>query len=420
MKPILFLLFISIPYIVLSNSFGTINEVANENGTLLLTAPKGTVIDGILFASYGSPNGTASYYSIGRCHAANSTATVAAIAIGQNSVSIVANNSLFGDPCPGVIKKLYVTATYSSSSLNLKEDKKEGFWTFFTDGLLEEEGNFKEGKKEGVWKYYNEGGQLIEEVTYKKGERNGLLTTYGKNGQLREEETYKQGKKEGLWKTYYYNGQLIKEGNYSKNSKNGLWAFYTKHGDLSYKGTYENNDKVGEWFLYDLNKKVVSMQNQHNFLNSINRAPYSNPAIDKSQIYFTEDHANLVAYSDRKNGKSYRIIDFQENEPIYGKGFRRKNKDLSIVDEGWGYVNIKFHKKVKLIMVDFYDDGCGLPATKILFKNLLTHEVDSYESISVQTPQNVVFNNPKTLSKMTFFEINQCEGSTNRITIIYE
>ncbi len=60
-----------------------------------------------------------------------------------------------------------------------------------------------------------------------------------------------------------------------------------------------------------------------------------------------------MAYSDRENGKSYRIIDFQENEPIYGKGLRRKNKDVSVVDEGWGYVTLKFHKKVELIMVDF-------------------------------------------------------------------
>ncbi|MFT5665876.1 MAG: hypothetical protein ACI9DK_000051 [Vicingaceae bacterium] len=54
MKTILFFLFISIPYIVLSNSFGTINEVANENGTLLLTAPKGTVIDGIFLQVTGA------------------------------------------------------------------------------------------------------------------------------------------------------------------------------------------------------------------------------------------------------------------------------------------------------------------------------------------------------------------------------
>jgi antitoxin component YwqK of YwqJK toxin-antitoxin module len=422
MKTILFFLFISIPYIVLSNSFGTINEVANENGTLLLTAPKGTVIDGIFFASYGSPNGTASYYTIGACHAANSIAAVSAIAIGQNSVSIIVTNNLFGDPCPGVVKRLYVTATYSSSSLNLKEDKKEGFWTFFSDGLLKEEGNFKEGKKEGVWKYYNEGGKIIEEVTYKKGEQNGLLTTYGKNGQLREEETYKQGKREGLWKAYYCNGQLIEEGNYSENAKNGRWTFYTKRGDLSYKGAYKNNDKVGDWFLYDINKKVVSMQNQHKFLNGRNKYPYTDSTytIDRSRIYFANNEANLVAYSDRENGKSYRIIDFQENEPIYGKGLRRKNKDLSVVDEGWGYVTLKFHKKVKLIMVDFYDDGCGQPFTKVLLKNRFKQKVESYKSISDQTPQNLVFNDPKTLSKMTFFEITHCEGSTNRITIIYE
>ncbi len=161
------------------------------------------------------------------------------------------------------------------------------------------------------------------------------------------------------------------------------------------------------------------MQNQHNFLNSINRAPYSNPAIDKSQIYFTEDHANLVAYSDRKNGKSYRIIDFQENEPIYGKGFRRKNKDLSIVDEGWGYVNIKFHKKVKLIMVDFYDQGCVEPYTTFNFKNINKMKTLSHENISFET-HNIIFNESELLNDMTFFEIRHCEGTTYRVMIIYK
>jgi len=422
MKNILLFLFISIPFIVLSNSFGTINEVVNENGTLLLTAPKGAVIDGILFASYGSPNGSANYYTIGRCHAANSIRIVSTIAIGQNSISITASNNLFGDPCSGVVKRLYVTATYSSAPQNYKKSNQDGCWKSFSSGLLKEEGNFKDGKKEGVWKYYNEEGRLMREVNYKKGERHGLVKVYRKKGMLKKEETYKQDKKEGLYKAYYYNGQLIEKGNYKEDQKEGLWKFYTKNGTLSYEGKYKNNDKEGEWFLYDVNEKVVSKQNEHNYLNGRNNYPHTDStyAVDKSQIYFTKNQANLIAYNNRENGKSYRIIDFQENEPIYGKNFRHRNKDLSIVDEDWGYVNIKFHKRVKLIMVDFYDEGCGRPKTKIIVKNRFKHEVDNYKSISYQAPQNVVFNDPGILNEVTFFEITQCEGSTNRITIIYE
>ncbi|MFT6165783.1 MAG: hypothetical protein ACJASF_000465, partial [Vicingaceae bacterium] len=104
--------------IVLASVTGTINATAAENGTLTLTAPAGTLIDGIIFASYGTPNGTANNYTIGACHAINSIAIVSGIAIGQNSVAIPATNGSFGDPCTGTLKRLYVTASYSSAPGN--------------------------------------------------------------------------------------------------------------------------------------------------------------------------------------------------------------------------------------------------------------------------------------------------------------
>jgi hypothetical protein len=85
---------------------GTISGTVNENGTLNLTPPQGYKIGAIQFASYGTPVN----FQIGSCHANNSYAKVQQ-AINNNSLSIVASNNVFGDPCSGVGKRLSVILT---------------------------------------------------------------------------------------------------------------------------------------------------------------------------------------------------------------------------------------------------------------------------------------------------------------------
>ena len=91
---------------------GTICATADENGNLVLTAPSGGIITSINFASYGTPTGTCGSFTLGACNASNSKTIVEGYAIGKNSVTIPANNNVFGDPCYGTVKRLYVQATY--------------------------------------------------------------------------------------------------------------------------------------------------------------------------------------------------------------------------------------------------------------------------------------------------------------------
>jgi hypothetical protein len=91
---------------------GTICGTADENGNLVLTAPAGGVITSINFASYGTPTGTCGNFIVGACNATNSKTLVEGYAIGKNGVTIPANNTVFGDPCYGTVKRLYVQATY--------------------------------------------------------------------------------------------------------------------------------------------------------------------------------------------------------------------------------------------------------------------------------------------------------------------
>ncbi len=98
------------------NISGTICGTAAEGGAVTLSAPAGTVITAINFASYGTPNGSCGSFTVGACNAANSVSVVSAAAIGQNTVTIQASNATFGDPCNGTAKRLYIQATYSSAT----------------------------------------------------------------------------------------------------------------------------------------------------------------------------------------------------------------------------------------------------------------------------------------------------------------
>src|SRR6185437_2417997 len=91
---------------------GTVCGTANENGTVVLTAPAGSVFTSVDFASYGTPNGSCGSFTIGGCHAPNSLTVVQSYVLGNNTASIPANNATFTDPCFGTGKRLYVQASY--------------------------------------------------------------------------------------------------------------------------------------------------------------------------------------------------------------------------------------------------------------------------------------------------------------------
>lgn len=101
-------------------AYGTICGTANEGGNLTLTAPAGAVFDQINYASYGTPDGTCGLYTNGACHATGSTSIVSTYLLNNNTGTIPATNGVFGDPCGGTYKRLYVEARYKyTSSANL-------------------------------------------------------------------------------------------------------------------------------------------------------------------------------------------------------------------------------------------------------------------------------------------------------------
>lgn len=96
-----------------SRFIGTSCGTTNENTTLTMSVPEtDTIFNRVDFASYGTPNGSCGTYTVGSCHATNSTTVVQNTFLNQTSASLAVNNATFGDPCGGTLKRMYVQLSY--------------------------------------------------------------------------------------------------------------------------------------------------------------------------------------------------------------------------------------------------------------------------------------------------------------------
>lgn len=92
---------------------------ADEGWNLSVSAPGGGVFTEVVFSSYGTPSGSNGIYTQGWCHATNSISKVSEAFIGTSSATIASNNGVFGDPCGGTYKRLYVVLRYTGGTPNI-------------------------------------------------------------------------------------------------------------------------------------------------------------------------------------------------------------------------------------------------------------------------------------------------------------
>ena len=118
-------------------SYGTVCGTSLPANTFTITAPNNGIFDKILFASYGSPTGTCGNFGIGGCHASNTVTKLAPLLLGQNTLTMSygTQDGLFGDPCMGVNKSLYVWARYYYKT-NANLTKIEDLSNLNNDGTL--------------------------------------------------------------------------------------------------------------------------------------------------------------------------------------------------------------------------------------------------------------------------------------------
>jgi len=91
--------------------------IAAEGSNLTLTCPDSAgVISSIIFASFGTATGACPNFQLGDCNAANSSAIVSSACLGKNTCSVFSNDTIFGDPCYGTVKRLVAVANCTNPS----------------------------------------------------------------------------------------------------------------------------------------------------------------------------------------------------------------------------------------------------------------------------------------------------------------
>jgi hypothetical protein len=79
---------------------------AGEQDTLLLGCGDGSAIEGVEFASFGTPSGTCPHLAKSSCDANTTLPILLAACVGKATCSVLADDAVFGDPCLGTIKQL--------------------------------------------------------------------------------------------------------------------------------------------------------------------------------------------------------------------------------------------------------------------------------------------------------------------------
>lgn len=92
-----------------TSASGCVN--VNQNSYANASCPAGQTISAISFASYGTPNGSCGSFRTSGCHAANSRTIVQTSCLNRANCSVAVGDWVFGDPCSGVGKRLYVQYT---------------------------------------------------------------------------------------------------------------------------------------------------------------------------------------------------------------------------------------------------------------------------------------------------------------------
>eukprot|EP00038_Savillea_parva_P011094 m.195046 g.195046 ORF g.195046 m.195046 type:complete len:1141 (-) comp19371_c0_seq1:207-3629(-) len=102
----------------LSQTCGVATEAdcaaGNANCTLTLSCPTGQVVDRVVFASFGQPQGNCSHGFVQGCTAYTTKRQVEGACLGHATCSINASNTVFGDPCPNEHKWLAVSVRCGS------------------------------------------------------------------------------------------------------------------------------------------------------------------------------------------------------------------------------------------------------------------------------------------------------------------
>lgn len=105
-----------------------------------IKCPLGSVVSRVVFASYGTPEGSCGSFKQGLCHQSRAQEVVEDLCIGESECRVSASTHLFGETCPLIAKNLRLqvqcTGTFWSTTspslhmLSLSVDHNILFFSF--------------------------------------------------------------------------------------------------------------------------------------------------------------------------------------------------------------------------------------------------------------------------------------------------
>lgn len=122
------------------------------------------------------------------------------------------------------------------------------------------EGIFVNQKKEGTWKIYKNGVKVAEEG-YSAGIRNGISRKFYDSGQLMEESDWQNDRQSGNYEVFYKSGEPYIQCKMVNGTRNGLFLIYFLNGRQQLVGEYKNDLRHGEWKYYNEQGELLYVLN---------------------------------------------------------------------------------------------------------------------------------------------------------------
>lgn len=118
--------------------------------------------------------------------------------------------------------------------------KKEGVWMIYKQGLKVAEESYSQGIKNGLARKFYETGELMEECDWVNNTQHGNYQVFYKTGEPYIQCKMENGVRNGLFLISFKNGRQELVGEYKNNLRHGEWKYHNEEGELWYTLLYDN------------------------------------------------------------------------------------------------------------------------------------------------------------------------------------
>ena len=239
-----------------------------------------------------------------------------------------------------------ISKTYEvmSPQSNMIDGTEKEINNYYSELVLQAEGQMKGETSVGDWVFYDENGKTTGKGAYNdKGEREGKWTWFHDNGKPKESATYTNGSLNGENKSWYDNGKPYISTNIKDGKFEGEYLFYLSTGALKQRKYFKADELDGKYLAYF----------------------NVGEAIPEFDVDYKSDKAQNDALEFYANGDVYSKIEFKDGERngletnYYWN--KQKSVEATYTDNALNGPYTKYHSNGQISQqgqsVDGYFDG---------------------------------------------------------------